>query len=259
MSSATWTRHAVASSAARARFDLWRAVEAQHVVATTALVDTLDEQHALERLLEESKPPVPIGARDLHWLLFTPFRYPPPPGGSRFRGPIDPGVFYGAKQIRTACAELGYWRWRHLQDSPALAAMPTKPQTLFRVGVVTECVDLRKPPISQDAANWTLRDDYLACQQFARVAREAGVGAIRYTSVRDPLPGVCGAILSPAAFVPRVPLEQQTWMLSVSSDRVVWQRTGVLQDDEFEFKASAWTDPRTPPTPRMARTRQAKR
>ena len=60
------------------------------------------------------KPPVPAGARTLHYLLFTPFRYPPPPGGSRFRGPNDPGVFYGADEVRTACAELGYWRWRHL-------------------------------------------------------------------------------------------------------------------------------------------------
>jgi len=37
-----------------------------------------------------------------------------------------------------------------------------------------------------------------------------------------------------------VPLEQQTWMLSVTRDRVVWQRTGVLRDAEFEFVAAAW-------------------
>jgi len=87
-----------------------------------ALVDSLEEQQALERILDDTKPPVPPAARKLHWLLFTPFRYPPPPRGSRFRGPNDPGVFYGADEIRTACAELGYWRWRHLQDTPALAA-----------------------------------------------------------------------------------------------------------------------------------------
>ena len=102
------------------RHALWRAVEAQHVVSTMALVDSIEEQHVLERLLEDTKPPIPAAAAHLHWLLFTPFRYPPPPGGSRFRGPNDPGVFYGADEIRTACAELGYWRWRHLLDSPAL-------------------------------------------------------------------------------------------------------------------------------------------
>ena len=74
------------------------------------LVDTLDEQALLEQLLEGSKPPLPSGAAGLHWLLFTPFRYPPPPSGSRFRGQTDPGVFYGADEVETACAELGFWR-----------------------------------------------------------------------------------------------------------------------------------------------------
>ena len=240
MSSTTWTARAIASDAAAARFDLWRAVEAQQAIATTVLVDTLDEQHLLERLLEEGNHAIPYIARQLHWMLFTPFRHPPPMGGSRFRGMTDPGVFYGAEEVRTACAELGYWRWRHLQDTPTLAAMPTRPQTLFRAGLSTQCVDLRKPPFVRDRSEWTHRDDYSACQRFARSAREAGIGAIRYESVRDPRSGACGAVLSPAAFVPPLPLEQQTWMLSVTRDRVVWQRSGVLQDDEFEFAAAAW-------------------
>ena len=121
----TWTTHAVASEARPATADLWRAVEAQHVASTMALVDTVAEQAVLERLIERSKPPVPreVAGVGLHWLLFTPFRYPPPPGGSRFRGPTDPGVFYGADHLRTACAEVGYWRWRHLRDTPGIAAM----------------------------------------------------------------------------------------------------------------------------------------
>lgn len=65
---------------------------------------SLDDQ----RLLEESKPPLPPEAQDLPWLLSTPFRYPPPPGDSRFRGPDDPAVFYGAEHKITACAEAGY-------------------------------------------------------------------------------------------------------------------------------------------------------
>jgi hypothetical protein len=73
------------------RHALWRAVEAQHVVSTMALVDSIEEQHVLERLLDDTKPAIPAAAAHLHWLLFTPFRYPPPPGGSRFRGPNDPG------------------------------------------------------------------------------------------------------------------------------------------------------------------------
>lgn len=243
----------------RRRHTLWRAVEAQHVASTMALVDSIDEQHVLERLLDDAKPPVPATAAHLHWLLFTPFRYPPPPGGSRFRGPNDPGVFYGADEVRTACAELGYWRWRHLQDSPGLTAMPTKPQTVFRVRIDTATVDLREPPFLRDRAHWTDANDYSACQHLARKAREAGVGAIRYESVRDPQHAACGAVLSPAAFARPAPVEQQTWLLSVTRERVVWQRTQVLQADEHEFVAAAWQAGGMPQRAPARRSRRARR
>ena len=38
---------------------LWRGVEAQHLVATMKLVDSLAEQDLLEQILDESKPPLP--------------------------------------------------------------------------------------------------------------------------------------------------------------------------------------------------------
>jgi hypothetical protein len=239
----TWTPHAVGSEAAALRHDLWRAVEAQHVVATMALVDTLDEQHALERILDAGKPAVPDDARRLHYLLFTPFRYAPPPGGSRFRGPNDAGVLYGADEVRTACAELGYWRWRHLLDVPALSAMPAKPQTVFRVKVATEAVDLREPPFARDREVWTHPEDYTGTQRFGVAARGAGIGAIRYESVRDPQHGGCCAVLAWNAFARPAPVEQQTWMLLVARERVVWQRTGALRVDEHEFPASGWSVP----------------
>jgi len=242
VSSRTWTPRAVASSAAPFEGDVWRAVEAQHVVSTRALVDTLDEQHVLERVLDGGKPPIPEGAARLHYLLFTPFRYAPPPGGSRFRGPNDAGVFYAADATRTACAELGYWRWRHLLDVPALPSMPSRPQTVFRVKLATQAADLRRPPFRRDRETWTRPDDYSGCQRFGAVAREAGIGAIRYESVRDPQHGGCCAVLGPSAFARPSPLEQQTWMLSVSRERVVWQRTHTLATEEHEFTADLWVN-----------------
>jgi hypothetical protein len=212
-------------------------VEAQHVVSTMALVDTLDEQHVLERLLDESKPPLPEGAARLHYLLFTPFRYAPPPGGSRFRGPNDPGVFYGADQVRTACAELGYWRWRHLLDATALDAMPARPQTVFRTRIAAATVDLREPPFARDRAAWTHPSDYGDTQRFAVVAREADVGAIRYESVRDPQHGGCAAVIALSAFARPAPFDWQTWTLSVTRARVVWQRTDTVRAEAHEFPA----------------------
>lgn len=204
------------------------------------LVDSLEEQLILERLIDDVKPAVPSTAQRLHYLLFTPFRYPPPPGGSRFRGGDDPGVFYGADAVRTACAELGYWRWRHLCDSPALAAMPQKAQTVFKVKVATMAIDLRERPFARDSADWTDPARYAECQQLAKAAREAGVGMIRYQSVRDPAHGGCGAVLTQTAFARATPLEQQTWMLSVFRERVVWQRTHIVSTQRLEFTAAQW-------------------
>ena len=208
-----------------------------------ALVDSVAEQAVLERLVEASKPPVPreVARLGLHWLLFTPFRYAPPPGGSRFRGPNDPGVFYGADQPRTACAEVGYWRWRHLRDSPGIAAMPQRPQTVFRVPVAGRAVDLRVPPFDLDRVTWTDRTDYTGCQALARTAREAGVQWLRYESVRDSRHGGCGAVFDAAAFASRAPVEQQGWLLTVTQTRVVWQRSDPLDPGVLEFSAAGWS------------------
>jgi hypothetical protein len=239
----TWTTPAVASEARPVALDLWRAVEAQHVASTMALVDTVAEQTVLERLIEGSKPPVPreVARLDLHWLLFTPFRYPPPPGGSRFRGTNDPGVFYGAEHARTACAEVGYWRWRHLRDTPGIAAMPPRPQTVFKVPVAGTAIDLRAPPFIRDRDRWTHRSDYADCQAFARTAREAGVQWLRYESVRDSRHGGCGAVFDATAFASRVPTEQQGWILTVTQSRVVWQRSDPLNPGVLEFSAAGWS------------------
>jgi len=219
---------------------VWRAVEAQHVASTMALCDTLDEQKVLEELVDEGKPRRPAAAARLHYLLSTPFRYRPPRHGSRFRGPNDPGVFYAADEVRTACAELGYWRWRHLADSPSLTAMPVKPQTVFRTRLAASTIDLRRAPWVADRARWTDPDDYAACQALARIARAAPVQAIRYESVRDPRHGGCAALLDPAGFAKRDPLEQQTWMLSVTRERVRWSRTHALSGETFDFPADPW-------------------
>jgi hypothetical protein len=205
-----------------------------------SLVDSLVEQAELEALLETSKPPVPAAALGLHWLLFTPFRYPTSRHGSRFRRPFDPGVFYGADEQRTACAELGYWRWRFLADSPALGSIPSVPQTLFQTAIEARGVDLRTAPFARERAAFTNRTDHVFCQAFAQIAREAKVDAIVYESVRDPQAGPCIAVLTPKSFARKVPVAQETWTLSVARERVIWQRSDVLRPLAFEFDAKAW-------------------
>lgn len=224
-----------------ARLELWRAVEAQHVASTMMLVDTREEQLLLERLLEQAKPAVPDSAAGLHYLLFTPFRYPPTAYGSRFRRRGDPGVFYGAEEVRTACAELGYWRWRFLIDSSDLDRITPAPQTVFKVAVRGDAIDLRQPPLARQQGQWTHPTDYAACQALAATAREAGVALIRYQSVRDPEAGGAAAVLDPAGFEPPEPLALETWYLGITRERIWWVRERFRGEDlGFEFEMSRW-------------------
>ncbi len=235
MSSNTWTPPAVASEASRATRRLWRAVEAQHIASTLRLVENVEEQLVLERILEQSKPALPKDAADLHYLLATPFRYAAPIG-SRFRAPADPGVWYGAEKERTACAELGFWRWRFLMDSQGLDSIGPSPQTVFRAGIDGRFIDLTEAPFKRARSDWADPNSYVASQRIAQVARQASVDAIRYESVRDPEHGGAVAVLRPSCFKPRKPLEQRTWLLTVRPEAAVWQREG----QSHEFLAKNW-------------------
>ncbi len=236
MSSSTWTPYAVASESRPCELALWRAVEAQHVAATRALVDSLAEQEVLESILEASKPPVPARCAGLDYLLFTPFRYPPPPGGSRFRAFDDPGVWYGAETVRTSCAELSYWRWRFVCDSRGLARLDAVAHTIFQARAKGGAVDLRVKPFSRDGRLWRHNNDYGACQAFARSARAGGVQIVRYESVRDPEHGGCAAVLDCRAFSDGGVRQRQTWFLTVDRQRTTWLRTGEADDERYEFK-----------------------
>lgn len=178
----------------------------------------------LETVLEDSKPPVPPGAAALDYLLYTPFRYPPFAGGSRFRGPFDPGVWYGADTLRTSCAEVGYWRWRFVTASHGLARLDSVPHTVFQASARGAAIDLRVEPFVRDRGLWTDPAVYDACQSLAACARTAEVAIIRYQSVRDPGQGACGAVLESRALAGRAVRDRQTWFLTVDRRRASWIR-----------------------------------
>lgn len=233
----TITPEILHKSARRISARPWRVVEAQHRASTMRLVDTLDEQRALEDLLEASKPPLQAEAAPLHYLLATPFRYPaPPPVGSRFRGIGDPGVWYGADVVYTALAEVAYWRLRFLADSPATPDLPPVPHTAIRASVGGTGITLLQPPFDRQRKQWQDPVSYEATQSLARTAREAGVVLIRYTSVRDPEHRAAMAVLTPKAFRKSAPLEQHTWLIKVTRERVLAEAD--LSGERIAFDAA---------------------
>lgn len=238
MSFSTWMPAALSSEARPWVGSVWRMVEAQHTASTMKIVDTDDEQNLLESLLEDSKPAQPAATKGLDYLLATPFRYYPflrP--GSRFRAVTDSGVCYGAESVRTASAELGYWRWRFLKDAVDLEKLQPVAHTAFSADVKTQVIDLRLPPFNAQAVAWSHPSDYTATQALAQVARTAQVGGIQYASVRDLQPAWCLALLTPHGFAkPKPNPLMQTWWLVVHQDGVNWRRDSA----SMTFSAAAW-------------------
>lgn len=209
-----------------------------------ALVDTLEEQALLEQVLDDSKPAVPEECRNLHYLLFTPFRYAPYPRGSRFRrAGLTPGTFYASFQIMTAVAEMAFWRLLFYAESPD-TPWPANPAeyTSFSVRFSTgKGVDLTRPPLNRDAAKWTDPVDYTHCQALADTARSAGVHVVKYQSARAE--GLNVALLSCGAFASRKPQELRRWSIHVGTTgaRAICE----FPDERFAFDRAAFArDPR---------------
>src|SRR5688572_9557496 len=177
MSSPTWTPAALSRERRRLAASCWRVVEAQHRISTMKLVDTVEEQAALELLLDATKAPVPAECRHLHYLLFTPFRYGARyPGGSRFRREgYTAGVFYASETAATAIAEMAFHRLLFFHDAPATPwPVNAAEHTAFSVAFKTSAaLDLTRRPLDRDRTRWVDPIDYGACQDLADRAREA--------------------------------------------------------------------------------------
>jgi len=222
MSSSIWTQDALSSEARAAHGKCWRVVEAQHHVSTAKLTDSADEQIRLEELVEGSKPPIPHACRELHYLLFTPFRYGAAyPKGSRFRrAGMTPGVYYASVRAETAIAELAFYRLLFFAESPA-TPWPANPgeYSVFSAEYATaRALDLTRSPLDKDREMWTDKTDYSRCQDLADLARLARIDLIKYESTRCPDRGKNLAILDCAAFSSRDIGDRQTWRILLNAN-----------------------------------------
>ncbi len=205
------------------RMDVWRGVESQHDISTLKLVDSREEHDALESMLEGSKPPKPEGSQDLHYLLFTPFRYTSPEP-SRFRRAGEGGVWYGTDSVETACAEVAYWRYRFIIQSAGLAKDDSElvtRHTFFRAQADGYAIDLTAEPWAARGESWTHATDYAGTQALATEARSRGVEWIRYASVRQP-GAHCAAVLSVSALAKSPPQDFDEWLCRATRHRVLF-------------------------------------
>lgn len=215
----------------------WRGVETQYIAASMKLVDTLEEQDLLERLLEASKPPTAPSTVHKHYLLLSPFRYFPQ-HSSRFRPGQQSGLWYGASTLEGACSEIAYWRMRFIADSAGLAkdgAVVTE-HTFYQASVSGRAINLMEPPWVEFAHLWKHPSDHSATHKLAEAAANAAIQWIQYESARAPCCALA-AVLTPDALIAddaELERSRQEWICKATHDAVMMKRKNGAE--QFEWR-----------------------
>jgi hypothetical protein len=207
----------------------WRLVESQEQIATLSYVDTLDEQALLEELLDSVKPPYPADSDSYHYLLKTPFRYPPLKWGSRFGRVHEQGIFYAGCNATTTLAESAYYRfvfWYSMISTPVKNTIRSA-HTLFCVNYATDRgIQLHKAPFTQFHAQLTHPQNYSVTQQLGSDMRSAGVQAFEYQSARDPNKNHCVGLFVTAALAQKKPADATQWLCELDANEVAFKQVG---------------------------------
>jgi hypothetical protein len=235
MSSSIWTRCAGASEIRPLALDAYRAVEAQHQIATRKLVDSDAEQQALEEMIEGVKPPAVAAAR-LHYLLATPFRYPPLRYGSRFGTRAERGIWYGSAAHGTLFAEVSYYRLLFLHGTAADLGVVATELTTFRAMLrASRGVELTAAPFAAHAGEISSPTSYLESQALGRAMREAAVEAFVFTSARDVGGGMNAGAFEPSVFGRRQPRDLETWYCTATRAMVEITRRDYFRHRTFAY------------------------
>jgi hypothetical protein len=219
---------------------LFRVVESQEQIATTALVDDLNEQALLEDMLEATKPPRLTGTESLHYLLATPFRYPPLRHGSRFGVIHEPSLFYGSHQVTTALTETAYYRfvfWQGIALPPPSGRLVTQHTAFSARYRTTHGLRLQSPPF--DVFESELRDprSYSATQPLGTAMRTAGVQAFEFLCARTRRRTLNAALFKPRALVSRKPLDPHPLVGETRAEQVSFRASSGSMFQNFPLSA----------------------
>ncbi len=217
-----WQACLAKASPGQIQGQVFRLVESQEQVATNQLVRSLDRQAILENMLEQTKPCLRPGTELLHYLLATPFRYPPLRHGSRFGSRSEPSLFYGSQAIPTVLAEAAYYRfvfWYGMTVPPN-GKLDTQ-HTLFDVPYATSSgLRLQASPFDCHRKALANPSDYRASQALGAAMREAGIEAFEFLSARDPFAGINVALFTPRALAATQPASQEPWLCELTAEYV---------------------------------------
>ena len=100
-----------ASKTPKSRVDarVYRWIEGDDDIGIVKMADGVGNQNRLDELIDSTKPAIDKSSR--HYLIKTPFRYPPLKYGSRFGTTLMPSYFYASNSTAGALAEAAYYHF----------------------------------------------------------------------------------------------------------------------------------------------------
>jgi len=206
--------------------DGFRLVECQETVATTEIVSTLEEQSVLEDMLDEiSKPPYHLGTERLHYLLSTPFRYPPLAYGSRFGGRFEPSLFYGGTSEYVTLCESAYYRFFFYSDmeTPPPSGLLQTQHTIFSFRYKTDLgIRLQNSPFNENENLLRHPEYYKSTQTLGSAMRDDGIKGFEYCSARDVYGGINVALYDATPLTSNEPHNKRACLCQTTSSEVVF-------------------------------------
>ncbi len=218
--------------------NITRVVEGQSYISTRQLVHSESERELLEIMLDENKPPYPESedVNQIHYLLKTPFRYPPLRYGSRFGSKDAMGIFYGSLDIETALCEMAHIRFRFLADSDAKLRPSIIRHTSFVVSLET------KNGLNLTSGEWKKHrheisnpESYDFAQKLGQRARDEQVDALLYYSARTKESAINAAVFSVEVFQQKRVKQMQHWDAYVDYKNVTFTKDGSREEYVFEL------------------------
>ena len=181
-------------------------VELQASSSTRVLVSSSQAHDRLEEILDSGKPQIQLlprekGCEKLHYLLLTPFRYPPLSFGSRFGTIYQRGMFYASVDIKTAATEKAFYRLFLAKGTKGKVGGKNISFTSFESKVETQLgLDLTKAPFDKFQAQICSKTTYREAQVLGGHLREEGIQAFVVNSARTDLLSTNLNVISPLAF-----------------------------------------------------------
>ncbi len=214
----------------------WRMVEAQHISSSRDLVESREEHDLLEELLEKSKPRI---ANNKHYLIYTPFRYPPLKYGSRFANTYEQSLWYGSINLLTALAEVAFYRLKFFADTSADLEYIEIPMTAFKAYIQTENgIDLTTPHFKKYQDKISNKTSYVDSQKLGAEMRDANIEVFIFTSARDKTFGKNVAAFTPDVFKMKdnqYITGMQNWRCIANHNIIEFTRDEILCRKHHEF------------------------